>query len=211
MSWRLDGACSTRPSRSGWGWPQRGRWRCRTAACGTWGSPSPPRRTDREEAAMCGIAGWVDYERDLTLERETAEAMTATMSLRGPDDEGLWLAPRAAIGHRRLAVIDIEGGRQPMVAAGDIVLTYSGEGYNYRDLRAELAAKGHAFRTASDTEVVLRAYEEWGVDMVHRLNGMYAFAVWDGRTEELLLVRDRLGIKPLFWYPLPNGVLFGSE
>jgi asparagine synthase (glutamine-hydrolysing) len=160
---------------------------------------------------MCGIAGWIDYKRDLTSERETAEAMTRTMSLRGPDDEGLWLAPRAAIGHRRLAVIDIEGGRQPMVAEGDVVLTYSGEVYNYRELRGELKAKGHPFATESDTEVVLRAYMEWGVDLVHRLNGMYAFAVWDGRTEELLLVRDRLGIKPLFYYPLADGILFGSE
>ncbi len=159
---------------------------------------------------MCGITGWVDFTRDLREERDTAQAMTASMSLRGPDDEGLWLSPHAAIGHRRLAVIDLPGGKQPMVEH-DTVLTYSGEVYNYRELRRELISAGHAFRTHSDTEVVLHAYLEWGVEMVHRLNGMYSFAIWDGRTEELLLVRDRLGIKPLYYYPLADGLLFGSE
>jgi asparagine synthase (glutamine-hydrolysing) len=167
---------------------------------------------DKEvEGRMCGIAGWVDFSRDLTDERETARAMTETMACRGPDDEGLWLAPHAAIGHRRLAVIDVEGGRQPMVAGSDTVLTYSGEVYNFRELRRELESAGHAFRTASDTEVVLRAYVEWGLDMVHRLNGMYGLAIWDGAAEELVLVRDRLGVKPLYYYELPDGVLFGSE
>lgn len=159
---------------------------------------------------MCGIAGWVDFTRDLREERQTAQAMTDTMSLRGPDDEGLWLSQHAAIGHRRLAVIDPLGGIQPMTD-GDTVLTYSGELYNYRELSRELAAAGHEFKTQSDTEVVLRAYLQWGVDMVDRLNGMYAFAIWDGRVEELLLVRDRLGIKPLYYYPLTDGLLFGSE
>jgi asparagine synthase (glutamine-hydrolysing) len=159
---------------------------------------------------MCGIAGWVDFHRDLRLERETAQAMTDTMSARGPDDEGLWLSEHAALGHRRLAVIDPPGGRQPMVE-GDAVLTYSGELYNYRELRRELEAAGHAFRTQSDTEVVLRAYLQWGVDMLERFNGMYAFAIWDGRAQELLLVRDRLGIKPLYYYQAGDGLLFGSE
>jgi len=159
---------------------------------------------------MCGIAGWVDYDADLREERSTVEAMTASMAARGPDDEGVWLSPHAAIGHRRLAVIDIEGGIQPMVA-DDVVLTYSGEIYNYKELRAELTSAGRQFRTASDTEVVLQAYLEWGEASFERLNGMYAFAIWDGRADELLLVRDRLGIKPLFYYPLPTGMLFGSE
>jgi asparagine synthase (glutamine-hydrolysing) len=97
------------------------------------------------------------------------------------------------------------------MAEGDNVLTYSGEIYNYRELRSELLAAGHVFRTQSDTEVVLRAYREWGVEMVHRLNGMYAFAIWDGEAEELILVRDRLGVKPLYYYPLADGLLFGSE
>ncbi|MEU8273319.1 asparagine synthase (glutamine-hydrolyzing) [Microbispora bryophytorum] len=164
---------------------------------------------------MCGISGWVDYRRDLRGERETVQAMTDTMACRGPDAEGMWLAPHAAFGHRRLAIIDIEGGRQPMVAdaGGDDVaaLTYSGEVYNFRELRAELTRRGRRFRTQSDTEVVLEAYLEWGEDFVSRLNGMYAFAIWDARREELLLVRDRMGIKPLYYYPTRGGVLFGSE
>lgn len=159
---------------------------------------------------MCGIAGWVDFERDLGCERATAQAMTDTMAPRGPDGDGLWLSEHAAIGHRRLAVIDPPGGRQPMVER-DAVLTYSGELYNYRELRRELEAAGHAFKTQSDTEVVLHAYLEWGEGMVERLNGMYAFAVWDGAAQELLLVRDRLGIKPLYYYLAGGGLLFGSE
>src|SRR3954465_8358645 len=120
---------------------------------------------------MCGIAGWVDFERDLGQSRGVAQAMTETVSCRGPDDEGLWLAPHAALGHRRLAVIDIEGGRQPMTAAEggpDVaaVMTYSGEAYNYRELKAELPAAGHRFATESDTEVVLHAYLEWGESFV---------------------------------------------
>ncbi|MEV0971316.1 asparagine synthase (glutamine-hydrolyzing) [Microtetraspora glauca] len=164
---------------------------------------------------MCGIAGWVDYDRDLRTVRDVAQAMTDTMVCRGPDAEGLRVEPHAALGHRRLAIIDIEGGRQPMAAERDgrllAVLTYSGEVYNFRELRAELASRGHHFRTESDTEVVLEAYLEWGEDFVGRLNGMYAFAIWDARREELLLVRDRMGIKPLYYYPTPSGVLFGSE
>ncbi|WP_147942574.1 MULTISPECIES: asparagine synthase (glutamine-hydrolyzing) [Microbispora] len=164
---------------------------------------------------MCGISGWVDFGRDLRRERETVQAMTDTMACRGPDAEGMWLAPHAAFGHRRLAIIDIEGGRQPMIAdaGGEVVaaLTYSGEAYNFRELRAELIQRGHRFRTQSDTEVVLEAYLEWGEDFASRLNGMYAFAIWDLRSEELLLVRDRMGIKPLYYYPMPHGVLFGSE
>ncbi|MEO3859945.1 asparagine synthase (glutamine-hydrolyzing) [Acrocarpospora sp. B8E8] len=164
---------------------------------------------------MCGITGWVDYERDLTRSGEIAQAMVDTMACRGPDDEGLWTAAHAAIGHRRLAIIDLAGGRQPMVAEEDgrelAVLTYSGEVYNFLELRRELEARGHRFRTRSDTEVVLRAYLEWGQELAEHLNGMFAFAVWDVRREELLLVRDRMGIKPLYYYPTAQGVLFGSE
>lgn len=161
---------------------------------------------------MCGIAGWVDFDRDISEEHVIATAMAETMAPRGPDDMGIWLAPHVALCHRRLAVIDIEGGRQPMRAEGMAVLTYSGEVYNFRELRAQLAAHGHSFRTNSDTEVVLRGYLEWGEGIVDRLNGMFAFAIWDARREELLLVRDRMGVKPLFYYPLPGGgLLFGSE
>jgi asparagine synthase (glutamine-hydrolysing) len=159
---------------------------------------------------VCGITGWVDYERDLASERRAAMAMTRTMRRRGPDDEGLWIDPHVALGHRRLAVIDVEGGVQPM-SDGPATLVYSGEVYNFRELRRELEGHGHRFRTRSDTEVVLQAYLRWGADLAGHLNGMFAFAVWDRRTEELLLVRDRMGIKPLYYAPTPHGVLFGSE
>lgn len=165
---------------------------------------------------MCGLSGWVSYGRDLRRDREqeTVAAMTATMACRGPDDSGVWTRPHVALGHRRLAVIDIEGGRQPMsydTGGGEVALAYTGEIYNFPELRDELRHRGHTFRTRSDTEVVLHAYLEWGEALAERLNGMYAFVVWDGRTERLLLVRDRLGVKPLYYYPTQDGVLFGSE
>ncbi|HEX6871582.1 MAG TPA: asparagine synthase (glutamine-hydrolyzing) [Micromonosporaceae bacterium] len=164
---------------------------------------------------MCGIAGLVDFDRDVRTARPLLQAMTDTMSCRGPDDEGLWLDAHVGFGHRRLAVIDIEGGRQPMVADTEgramAVLTYSGEIYNFRELREELVGYGHHFRTRSDTEVVLRAYLQWGESFVDHLNGMYAFGIWDAREERLILVRDRMGIKPLYYSPQPHGVLFGSE
>ncbi|MFC5718591.1 asparagine synthase (glutamine-hydrolyzing) [Streptomyces gamaensis] len=164
---------------------------------------------------MCGITGWISYDQDLTTARGTLDAMTQTQACRGPDSGGVWLDTHAALGHRRLAVIDIEGGKQPMLVQQDgrtlLATTYSGEVYNYRELRSELAGRGHVFRTKSDTEVVLHAYLEWGEAFTERLNGMYAFALWDPRKEELLLVRDRMGIKPLYYYPTPDGVIFGSE
>ncbi|WP_314173650.1 asparagine synthase (glutamine-hydrolyzing) [Streptomyces winkii] len=164
---------------------------------------------------MCGIAGWVSYERDLSRERETVEAMTETMSCRGPDDSGTWIEGPAALGHRRLAVIDLPGGRQPMSAEASsdstAAMVYSGETYNFEGLRSELRSRGHHFGTGSDTEVVLRGYLEWGEAVAERLNGMYAFAVWDERERKLVLIRDRMGIKPLYYYPTDDGVLFGSE
>ncbi|MGV9267502.1 asparagine synthase (glutamine-hydrolyzing) [Kitasatospora sp. NPDC003701] len=164
---------------------------------------------------MCGITGWIDFERDLTARRPVLDAMTRTQLCRGPDAGGAHLERHAALGHRRLAVIDPEGGAQPMTAEHDgrvlAALTYSGEVYNHRELRAELEAAGHRFRTRSDTEVVLHAYLEWGEGLAERLNGMFAFALWDSRSEELLLVRDRMGVKPLHYHLTPHGVVFGSE
>ncbi|MEX3105972.1 asparagine synthase (glutamine-hydrolyzing) [Streptomyces niveiscabiei] len=160
---------------------------------------------------MCGLAGWIGYERDLSGDVSVAERMNSTLECRGPDAHGVWTSPRALLAHRRLAVIDLEGGRQPMEAAAGPVLTYTGETYNYRELREELRALGHAFGTDSDTEVVLRAYEEWGAGFAEHLTGIYALALWDPRTEELLLVRDRMGVKPLYYWPTPDGVIFGSE
>ncbi|MEU4203937.1 asparagine synthase (glutamine-hydrolyzing) [Streptomyces sp. NPDC026294] len=164
---------------------------------------------------MCGITGWVDYAHDLRREKATVEAMNNTLGLRGPDARGVWVGPHAGLGHTRNSIIDLAGGIQPMAAEEDgrtlAVLTYSGEVYNFKQLRSELESRGHRFRTRSDTEVVLRSYLEWGAGCAERLEGMFAFGVWDLRTEELLLVRDRLGIKPLFYSVRPDGVLFGSE
>ncbi|HEV2783948.1 MAG TPA: asparagine synthase (glutamine-hydrolyzing) [Actinophytocola sp.] len=163
---------------------------------------------------MCGIAGWVGYDSDLTRQSETVHAMTRTMACRGPDDSGTWIRPHVALGHRRLSIIDLAGGRQPMevrTPAGAVAMVYSGETYNFTELRAELEGRGHRFRTVSDTEVVLRGYLEWGDGVADHLNGMFAFAVWDERTDRLVLIRDRLGIKPLYYYPTGDGVLFGSE
>ena len=163
---------------------------------------------------MCGITGWVAFDRDLRDQNAAVEAMTATMACRGPDAEGRWLDRNVALGHRRLAVIDIEGGAQPMSARTDdgaVTIVYSGEAYNYLELRDELRRRGHRFDTSSDTEVVLQGYLEWGEAVAERLNGMFAFAVWDGRTDKLVMIRDRMGIKPFYCYPTEDGVLFGSE
>lgn len=164
---------------------------------------------------MCGLAGWVSYGRDLREYTRIASTMTETMVCRGPDAGGLWSSQHAVLGHRRLSIIDLEGGRQPMAVvegSDDLpVITYTGEVYNFQELREELRGLGHEFRTSSDTEVVLRAYLQWGADFAERLNGIYAFAIWDPRSEELLLVRDRMGVKPLYYHPTEDGVIFGSE
>ncbi|OLF17870.1 asparagine synthase (glutamine-hydrolyzing) [Actinophytocola xanthii] len=163
---------------------------------------------------MCGITGWVSFGRDLRGETAVLDEMTDSMARRGPDERGTWVDRHAALGHRRLAVIDLPGGRQPMTVdtpRGAVTLVYSGEAYNFTELREELRGRGHRFHTRSDTEVVLHGYLEWGPAVAERLNGMFALAVWDARTRTLVMVRDRLGVKPLYYYPTPDGVLFGSE
>ncbi|WP_438295430.1 asparagine synthase (glutamine-hydrolyzing) [Streptomyces sp. HUAS TT7] len=163
---------------------------------------------------MCGITGWASFHHDARTQAPVIEAMTATLAPRGPDAGGSWLGEHAAIGHRRLTVIDPTGGIQPMTDRPDApatVLTYSGEIYNHHELRSRLRGLGHAFRTRSDTEVVLRAYAQWGEDVADHLEGMFAFAVWDERVGRLLLVRDRLGVKPLFWAAVDGGIAFASE
>ncbi len=167
---------------------------------------------------MCGITGWVDFNRDLNQETRTIEAMTETLARRGPDGSGTWTDAHVALGHRRLAVIDPAGGAQPMLSperspggAPLAVISYNGEIYNFRELRLELEALGHRFTTQCDTEVLLRGYLQWKSELVQKLNGIFAFAIWDHANEELLLVRDRLGVKPLYYFPLADGLLFGSE
>lgn len=163
---------------------------------------------------MSGITGWLDWQRDLSAQHAAVRAMSETMTHRGPDAGGMWLSSHCALAHRRLATIDLPGGTQPMPAEGidpPAVLVFSGEIYNHRDLRADLRQRGHTFRTESDTEVVLRAYLEWGEGCVSHLNGMFAFGIWDDRTQELVLGRDRLGSKPLYYAEYEDGLLFGSE
>ena len=163
---------------------------------------------------MCGIAGWIDWERDLTEAVGVVRAMAETLACRGPDQAGTWTSSHAAIGHRRLIVIDPEGGGQPMVrtAGGrNFVLTYNGELYNTAEIRSALESRGYVFQSNSDTEAVLLAYIEWGPRSVERLNGIFAYAVWDEANRRLVLARDRLGVKPLFYRYDGHSFLFGSE
>ena len=151
---------------------------------------------------MCGIAGALALRDGARVDRERLCAMAGLMGHRGPDGEGFWTEPRGrvAFAHRRLSVIDIAGGRQPMCSDdGQIALVFNGEIYNYRELRRALSDQGVRFHTASDTEVLLRLYERCGSEAVHYLRGMFAFAVWDGTRDELVLARDRVGKKPLFY------------
>lgn len=164
---------------------------------------------------MCGIAGLIDWREGAADQRGTIERMTRVMLCRGQDEQDVWFGETVAFGHTRTSVIDPDGGQQPMTAEEDgrrlASICYNGEIYNYRQLRTELSRLGHSFRTDSDTEVLLRSYIEWGVECVHRLHGIFAFAVWDERTRELVLVRDHMGVKPLFYAPTSTGLLFASE
>ncbi|MGC8508768.1 MAG: asparagine synthase (glutamine-hydrolyzing), partial [Thiomonas sp.] len=164
---------------------------------------------------MCGIYGYFDRAGG-TLGQQALAAMDTSLIHRGPDDSGLFTAPGAAIGNRRLSIIDIAGGHQPFVSDdGKIALVQNGEIFNHVELRAELQREGVRFATDhSDTEVLLRLYEREGLDFLPRLNGMFAIAIWDGRTPghpQLHLVRDRIGVKPLFVHDDGQQVLFGSE
>ncbi|MBE0466028.1 MAG: asparagine synthase (glutamine-hydrolyzing) [Candidatus Desulforudis sp.] len=163
---------------------------------------------------MCGIAGWIDWERDLREQRPVITEMTETLAARGPDASGFWLSRRAALGHRRLIVVDPEGGGQPMVrrrGGHEYVLVYNGELYNTPDLRAQLELRGHVFQGHSDTEALLLSFMEWGPDCVERLNGIFAFAVWNDHDQRLFMARDRFGVKPLFYAERDGAFLFGSE
>jgi asparagine synthase (glutamine-hydrolysing) len=167
-----------------------------------------------DSSFMCGITGWLDWERDLTEQGTVVEAMAETLKRRGPDAGGMWLAPRVGLAHRRLIVIDPNGGVQPMVRqAGErtYAITYNGELYNFQDLRRELELRGHVFTSRSDTEVLLRSYIEWGPACVEKLNGIFAFAIWDEAEQQLFLARDHLGVKPLFYADRGSAFLFGSE
>jgi len=160
---------------------------------------------------MCGIGGFVDYERDARRGGPILHGMKRTLTPRGPDAEGTYFDEDTALIHRRLIVIDPEGGKQPMYSPDrNTILIYNGELYNTPELRTELMSRGHEFVGHSDTEVLLHAYLEWKTDAFSRLNGIFAFAIWEKRERRLTLCRDRLGVKPLFFAPIRNGMTFGS-
>jgi len=161
---------------------------------------------------MCGICGFVTTDKALALPEEILRRMCDVMAHRGPDDSGVYLDGLAGLGHRRLSIIDLSGGHQPMANEDKSVwIAYNGEVYNHADLRPSLEAKGHRYASRSDTEALIHLYEEEGPEMVHRLRGMFAFAIWDAPRRRLLLVRDRLGIKPLYWAQAGGRLVFASE
>ncbi len=160
---------------------------------------------------MCGISGHLNFGR-LPADRALADAMNARLEHRGPDGADVHVEGSVALAHRRLAIIDLAGGRQPMSnASGSLWLVANGEIYNYRELRADLAARGHDFRTNSDCETIVHGYAQWGIDVVQRLRGMFAFALWDATKQQLLLARDRVGIKPLCYSINERRIAFASE
>lgn len=160
---------------------------------------------------MCGITGIIQFDGRLVAESELRR-MTDRLRHRGPDGSGYRLEGQVGLGHRRLSIIDLEGGAQPMSNEdGTVWITFNGEIYNYQDLQRELRALGHQFRTASDTEVIVHAYEQWGEACVERFRGMFAFAIWDQPQGRLFLARDRLGIKPLCYWHTPQRFCFASE
>jgi asparagine synthase (glutamine-hydrolysing) len=162
---------------------------------------------------MCGIVGIFDLEGAGDISRELVSKMNDSQIHRGPDERGVHVEPGVGLGHRRLSIIDLSGGQQPLFNEdASVVVVYNGEIYNFQELSAELRSLGHVFRTHCDTEVIVHAWEQWGQDCVKRFRGMFAFAIWDRNRQTLFLARDRLGIKPLHYAFLPGGkLIFASE
>ena len=161
---------------------------------------------------MCGIAGIVSAERLAPEDAPRAVAMRDVIAHRGPDDAGLFVDDRAALAHRRLSIVDVAAGHQPLAnERGDVWIVFNVEIYNHADVRPDLERAGHQYATRSDTETIVHAYEQWGDACVDRFRGMFAFAIWDAPKRRLLLARDRLGIKPLYWAQAGSRLLFGSE
>ena len=160
---------------------------------------------------MCGIVGFID-NRSKEEKEVILKAMMDRIRHRGPNSEGMFIGERAAIGFRRLSIIDLEGGSQPIYnETGNLVLTFNGEIYNFKEIRAELIEKGHIFKTNTDTEVIVHGYEEYGKDVVHKLRGMFAFVIWDIEKKELFGARDMFGIKPFYYMNNGESFLYGSE
>jgi asparagine synthase (glutamine-hydrolysing) len=161
---------------------------------------------------MCGICGVISFEPEKSIDRSILQKMNDTIRHRGPDDEGYYQDARASLGMRRLSIIDLFTGHQPISNEnGDIWVIYNGEIYNFQPVRADLEARGHRFKTQTDTEIIVHAYEEYGDDCVKHFNGMFAIALWDARRCRLLLARDHMGIKPLYYWAGPDRLVFGSE
>ena len=162
---------------------------------------------------MCGIAGIFHQAGPSAVDGALLRRMTGAIAHRGPDGDGFHIEPGVGLGHRRLSIIDVGGGAQPMFNEDDsVVITFNGEVYGFDGLRQKLEGLGHRFRNRSDTETVIHAWEEWGVDCLQHLNGFFAFALWDRNRRQLFVARDRLGKKPLYYAHAPDGSLvFGSE
>lgn len=163
---------------------------------------------------MCGIAGFVNYKEDISSYKNVLIEMTNELYKRGPDEEGHYLKEHVALGHKRLIVIDPEYGKQPMIenySFGEYVITYNGQIYNTKELKQTLLENGFIFNTNSDTEILLKSYIYYGTNVIHHLNGIFSFAIWNSNTEELFLARDHFGVKPLFYTILDNNFIFASE
>ena len=161
---------------------------------------------------MCGIAGIVAVDQLTQDAPARAIRMRDVITHRGPNESGLHCDAYAALAHRRLSIVDLSTGQQPLSNEdGTVWVVFNGEIYNHAEVRKDLEAHGHTYRTRSDTETIVHAYEQWGEECVHRFRGMFAFAIWDAPKRRLLLVRDRLGIKPLYWSRAGDSLLFGSE
>ena len=160
---------------------------------------------------MCGISGIYHFN-GAPVDAEQLQAMSDALTHRGPDGAGRLLQGPVGLGHRRLSIIDLAGGAQPLANEDDSVhVVFNGEIYNFIELRQELIAAGHGFKTRSDTEVIVHAYEQWGRDCVSRFNGIFAFALWDARRQQLFLARDHLGVKPLYYFRAGSALVFASE
>src|SRR5215475_6871299 len=161
---------------------------------------------------MCGICGQYNFGKSQPVARRDIEAMTKTIVHRGPDDEGCYLAGPLGFGFRRLSIIDLGGGHQPMSDREESVwVAFNGEIYNFRELRVELEQHGHVFRTNSDTEVIVHGYKQWGDEVLNRLNGMFGLAIWDVYKQRLVLARDPFGIKLVYYKIDGDRLYFGSE
>jgi asparagine synthase (glutamine-hydrolysing) len=160
---------------------------------------------------MCGIAGYATNRGDTGLDESFLRRSCVSLRHRGPDGDGVWVGDGVGLAHRRLAIIDLASGAQPMSYLGRYHITFNGEIYNYRELRERLAGMGHRFRTSSDTEVILAAFAEWGEQAPKQLRGIFAFAIWDAERQRLFLARDQLGVKPLLYAADPSAIVFASE